>query len=364
MALLVCDGFDVQFANNTVGLANTVYNRVSGDGEISYSSAQKRTGDGSLRINATQSNRGRYLGYAFGSKTEIYFQTALYIASSQTLGGTHVGLCSLISTTGVYQLTFVVDSTTLALRAQLGRFVATGSGLGTTSISLTADTWHVVEYRVVISDTVGVIQIKINGVMALDLGPIDTNNAGGGDVTTILMGNMDTSGSVANTILYYIDDFVVLDTVGSVGNSWPNGAGVLKLDPMTGTSEYDEWTVTGDSAWEAIDDVQTYSNLSDGDTTKIASATAGHKTSVTLEDLVYGGDIHGVMVAFNAKVDTPGSDRITPFVRIDSTDYDLTEVQPGTGYAWHKQVHTLSPASTDEWEETEINGMELGFKVA
>lgn len=366
MAVLFMDGFEVDFADNTAGLWDA-FSRAAVLTAYSFYhvSTHPRTGTGCLRILCTND-----AGYVFVSKTlpsaytELYIQFGLYFASTQALSatiGTTVPLLRLVSTTGVAQITLGINETSQVLEVRLGR--QDGTLLGSGSTGLAADTMHRVELRVVISDTVGVVQARLNGNLEIDLSAQDTNNAGGGDIKVMQLGV--TTGSAASygaSIDAFIDDVIFNDTTGTVSNSWPGGAGVEKLTPNA-DGFYTAWTSTGGAVdYTEVDDVASYGTLPDDDTTTLLSATTDQRTSVNLTNTTLAGTVGGVMLCTYAKNSAAGADQMAQGVRIGATDYDSTAFIPATSYGWHTDILTLSPATSIRWTTAEIDGMQLGWK--
>lgn len=366
MAAIFLDGEEIQFAADSPGLWDS-YATNQTAGKLTYVSTHPRTGNGCFRILLTNS-----AAYAYKSKTlpsaytELYFQFSVYLASSQVIvasDGTTVALLRLVSTTGVSQITLGVNESTRVLEVRLGRQDGTLLGSGSTAVS--ADTMHLVELHVVISDTVGVVQARLNGVTEINLSSQDTNNAGGGDIKTFDLGV--TPGSISSdgaSVDAFFDDIVVNDTTGSVSNSWPNGAGIEKLTPNA-DGNYTAWTSTGGAVdYTEIDDVTTYGNLPDDDTTTILSSTLNQRTSVNLTPTTQAGTVEAVMLCTYAKNSAAGADEMGHGVRLSGVDYESETWVPATTYGWQKKVVTLNPATSARWTTSEIDGMEKVWRRA
>jgi len=103
----------------------------------------------------------------------------------------------------------------------------TSTLLGTSSPSTIATAvWHYIEAHFIISDTVGVVQVKLNGQLVIDLSGQDTRNAG---LSAAVDRIVWSHNGLANTV--YFDDFVCNDTTGGVNNSWPGDTKVIGLWP-------------------------------------------------------------------------------------------------------------------------------------
>lgn len=367
MSNLFMDGEEIQFAADSPGLwDNVAFNSA---GKISYVSTHPRTGTGCFRVYTTTDSQ-----YAYKSKTlpstytELYIQFGLYFASTQPLAArttlTLIPLLALVSSTSVTQITLGINETSQVLQVYRGNN-NTGTLLGSGSTGLAADTMHRVELRVVVDDGAGVVQARLNGNLEIDLSSQDTNNAGGGDIKSVNMG-VTWNGLASNgaSIDAFFDDIIVNDTTGTVSNSWPNGAGIEKLTPNA-DGNYTAWTSTGGAVdYTEVDDVATYGNLPDDDTTTILSATLNQRTSVNLTPTTQAGTVQAVMLCTYAKNSAAGADEMSQGVRIASTDYDSTTFVPATSYGWHTDILTLSPATSARWTTSELDDTEIVWRRA
>jgi hypothetical protein len=103
----------------------------------------------------------------------------------------------------------------------------TSTVLGTSSPNAIATAvWNYIEVHFVIHDSAGVVQVKLNGQLVLDLSGQDTRNAGvAASVDRIVWGH----NSLSNVV--YFDDFVCNSTTGAVNNSWPGDTKIVGLWP-------------------------------------------------------------------------------------------------------------------------------------
>jgi len=370
VALLFCDGFEVQFADNTTGLWDgVVAESPSATKKISYSDTQKRTGSGALRIQqAFSSTEYRNITKGFAAKTEIFAQVAVFLDSSVTLNKTHNPFLFFHSSSGTNQITVAFDITTHFLRIFRGPATTgtstVGTILGNGTIPLLSDAWTVVEIHLVISDTVGVVQAKVDGILDIDLSGQDTNHASASvDVASIGLG-LPVGGTVSYPAYsLYFDDFILHDTIGSVANSWPGQAGVHKLNP-TGVGNYTQWTKTGASNDADVDDLNSYGGTIDSDTTRLSHAVVGERASVTLSDTTAAGTVGGVQIVTFAKQSEAGSNNLGSFVRISTTDYDQTAYTPDSAaYNPHSDILTTNPATSAAWATAALDALEIGWKV-
>lgn len=367
MALLFCDGFEVQFSDDTAGIWDSVTNNTPAAGrKLEYTATNARTGDGNLRIyNITNTNEV-FLSQALSSAiSEFYIGFGFYHdAASQSLGGrtnNAVPIMTLLDSGGSSQLTLVINDSTTFLEVYRGSHDG-GTKILTGSTAISSQTQYYIELHGVIDNSSGEVEIRV-GTQSDGTFNGDTQATGNANIQTIHLGLYD-AGAPPNvgTIDAYYDDFVIVDTSGSVANSWPFGAGVERLDP-DGDGNYSQWTSTGGNDYTEINDLATYGNAVDDDTTRIYHGVVGERTSVTVDNTsLAGDDVLGVAIVSYAK--GGGADDVAHFVRLSTTDYDQTAFTPASGYGWHMTILTTNPATTSAWATSEIDGMEIGWKVA
>jgi hypothetical protein len=352
------DGFEIDFADNLNGIWTTEFNSSSGNGTVSYTSAQARTGTGSLRTQANATFQA-YLQQSLGANyTELYFAFGFrYTGTMTPFSGSSMGLLTTISSGGSTQVTLGINATSKVLEVYRGS--TAGTLLASGSTALLSDTWYHIGFRVVISDTVGVAEVRINDIADITASSLDTNVANT-NIATINLGISSAAGRGAAD--WNFDDFVVNDTSGSVANSWLGTVGIEKLTPNA-DGNYSAWTSTGGAVdYTEVDDVASYGSVPDDDTTTLLSSTTDQRTSVALTNTTIVGTVEGVMLCTYAKNSVSSGDQMAQGVRISSTDYDSTAFAPSSSYAWQLNVLTTSPATSARWTTSEIDGMEMGWK--
>lgn len=227
--------------------------------------------------------------------------------------------------------------------------------LGTGVISIPSNAWSYIEVRAVISDTTGVVQVKVNGTLdsGLNLSGVNTRNGGTGVVSTITLG----ASSGASMDGWY-DDLYVCDASGSVNNTFlgdcrvdvvfPEADGYYTaFDPSTGTTHY---TLVDDLAPNALDYVST--------------ATDGVRDSYGFSDLeaLSPSSVRGVQVTVAGQKSDSGSAQIVMFSRVSSTDADGAAQNLATTQSIKTQVFETTPASS-AWTQSTVDSAQFGVKA-
>lgn len=238
--------------------------------------------------------------------------------------------------------------------------VRRGSGgtiLGTTASSVFVPgvaSFFFYEFKVVLSDTVGVVQIKINGITVLNLTNVDTKNGGTGLV-------FDTFNFIQNFGMGIgIDDLYLLNGAGSVNNNFIGDCSVLTRFP-DGDGNYSQGTNSGGTSvnnYTYVDEQPP--NISD----YVTFPATGVKDTYTFTDLPTGS-VYGVQqAAYAAKADA-GARTIRNIQRIAGTDYASADqgLSITPTYVGKFDIMETSPATGVLWTATEINAAEFGTEA-
>jgi hypothetical protein len=182
-------------------------------------------------------------------------------------------------------------------KLQLWNDVSSGSATSTTVLSI--DTWYRLQLRVLLSDTVGVVELKIfleDATTALETltvnGGVDTLNVG---IKSFLLG--PSAGSTAD---FFFDDVAFNDDSGSFQNTMPGPAKVFLLEPSGDNTV--TWTIDGGTPaatrWEGVDDLpgapddgDTYNSSTTNQTDKLDLSNLG--AEVTSDADIILVDVYG-----------------------------------------------------------------------
>lgn len=230
----------------------------------------------------------------------------------------------------------------------------TGTLLGTTSVSLQANVFAYVEVKVKISDSVGTVDVRINGVSALSLTGQDTQGGTSAAWTSVRMGFTSTT-----TTRYYVDfdDFVLMDGSGSYNNDFIGDVTISVLKP-NGAGNSTDWTPSAGSNYQCVDEA-----LVNDDTDYVSSSTLNAKDLYAMEDCAVGADIRAIQVVTAMRKGTEGPGKIKHVVRSNSTDYDSSEMSlGGTAYSFNRTIWETDPATAAQWTESGWNAAQVGVK--
>jgi hypothetical protein len=206
----------------------------------------------------------------------------------------------------------------------------------------------VMEGYIKIADSGGRIVIRVDGQTMVDYtGDTYPSGAASTTVNNIRHSNLRSN---AQADLYF-DDIAVCDAIGS-DLLWPNGIRFWKYDPNA-VGNYSQWTPTAGNNYENVD--ETPPSMSD----KVASTTTGHKDSYGFTNLDSAiKSIKCLVMRYWGE----GGGSIKRLFRISSADYLSSALTvPGT-FNFVQDITYVSPATSNPWGISEVNGMEAGME--
>jgi hypothetical protein len=231
-----------------------------------------------------------------------------------------------------------------------------GNVLGTSAPGLiTAGQWPYIEVKELVHASTGTIQIKINGVSALNLTGQATKNTNGSAAATITQVAL-VSNSVQDQ---WFADFYCLDDSGSINNDY---LGDIRVDahlPDGDGNTQNSTPSSGSDQYAMVDET-----TPDGDTTYNTLASAGDKDTLTFPALAATGvsTVLGFQVCMYARKTDAGTGSIAAVVRSGGTDYDGSTVTLNTSYGYVLQPYDANPATSARMTATEFGDAEFGYK--
>lgn len=343
MAVIFCDGGDIQFAENTAGLWNTYFRAGVGSALWWNDTGQKRTGTGSMRWQA--GNYEEYLKKNFTAVATLYGHLAMYFSATPNGYGTDGQHLLSVHRDATRHLTLLINDATHLLEVRRGNWNGTLLGTGVTPIA--AGQWYSVEFALTTHDTTGAVLIKVNGVTDIDLSGVDTNN-GGTDGINVFELNFGTASPGQSQ---YIDD-LVLDDAALPGR--------VAVYPMTVNADgsYEQWALSGG--------VDTYALLDENPpliSDYIQSGTSAQKSSCTASHAVpAGATVQAVQVNVWAQLDVAGSTQFKPFVRLTGVDEAGAVKAPDVSTVAFSHAFNSKPGG-GAWSQADLANVELGVEV-
>jgi hypothetical protein len=339
MALLLIDGADD-------GLS--AYKWTSGG---TRDAAQFRTGTASLLVGGGTSG-STYPSYTLAASER----------HSTMIAGFAFRMASTVEAVGPLTFGGVGGITHIEIRRTLtgGFQVYRGATLIASSATglYVSATWYHLEAKVFIDDTVGSVEVRLNGVQIINFFG-DTRNAGADAlIYTVFL----SAGSGAPDRLMNVDDVFICNGAGSVNNDFLGDCTVQTLYP-DGNGNYSQGTGSDGNSTDnyLLVDEANVPNTSD----YVAFATTGLKDSYTFSDLG-AGTVYGVAQRAYAAKSEAGARTMRNFTRIGATDYP-SAVDQGLSvtptYTGKSDIMQVSPASGSLWTVAEVNAAQFGVEA-
>lgn len=230
-------------------------------------------------------------------------------------------------------------------------YTSTGTLVATGAISIILGTWYVLEIRVKIADSGGVISVKVDGVQDATF----TGDTKPGAETTF--DNFKWTGD--NT---YLDDIAINDTFGAVDNSWCGDGRVIALTP-NGNGDLSQLTnQLGNSTdnYSYVDE-----KPSDGDTDYVQGSTVDQKDLYALTDCgLTGISISRVWAESRSRDTVAAGGLLALTIKTNSTEYSSADIALLNTYS--RVIGTdypLNPNTGVAWTIAQVDALQAGPKT-
>lgn len=213
--------------------------------------------------------------------------------------------------------------------------------------------WYYVELKIVFDDTVGAVQLKVDGVTDINLTNVDTKATSNPSANLLSL-----SGS--NPVLY--DDLYVLD--GSGPSPYNDFLGDCRVETLLPNGDGNSSQLLGSDGNSVnnylLVDEATQPN---SDTDYVESATVGQKDTYAYGNLaVVSGTVYAVAPIPWAKKTDAGSRAICTVARLAGTEVDSGAIALPSSYTYYQDIRTTKPGG-GAWTIADVNAAEFGVKV-
>lgn len=278
---------------------------------------------------------------------------AAYRAESSLAGADNSTVCLLAFRSDAGVTVHVVLTVTATGEMRVRRGSGSGTILGTSAPGVfTADTWHYVEMKVFLSDTVGTVDVQVDGVNVLSLTGQDTKNAG----TETVFDQVEFGTFFVTTRLR---DIYVANGAGTVNNDFLGDCRVTALLPDADSTPEDWATSTGTSTFALIDEVPP-----NGDTDYIQSDVNGQISRVAFANLTdVTHTVYGVQTAAYARKDDAGARSVRVGIFSDATLGNGADHVLATSYTTKVDLFELDPDGAVAWTPAAVNAAFVQVEV-
>jgi hypothetical protein len=213
-----------------------------------------------------------------------------------------------------------------------------------------------IELKIGIHNTTGTVELRVNGVVEINLINQNTRASANNFVNQVRIGR-HTQTQAARP---YFKHFILMDTTDSVMNDFIGPVDITSLRSNADDATILDWTANTGTRWQAVNQA-----ITDGDTTYVSADTPGDRVLFELTNLPAGvTDVFAVMPQCQIKREQ-GTTRITKFLMGSGVDTELgsKDLAVGPTYAFRQEPMSVSPFTTDPWDVAEVNGLRLGMEI-
>jgi len=222
----------------------------------------KRSGAASASFQRSGPILNGWFSFSPGAVSEFYLRFGLYVDSASITwpyiywdnGSTEVGSLRFVNCN---QLSIYVGG----VQKDIG------------ATSLFVDTWYLIEVHVKLSATVGVVEVKLDGISTLEAS--FSGNTGTGTIDTIRF--FQEYGGLGAVDTAYVDDLAFNDTAGGVDDSWCGEGKIIVMMPGGDSAPLELTPSAASDHYLLVDEVPT-----DGDTTYVEGSVVDEEDMYTL----------------------------------------------------------------------------------
>lgn len=232
---------------------------------------------------------------------------------------------------------------------------AAATSLGTaTGTGITQSTWCFIETQLLISDTVGVFKVWVNGVLVINLTGIDTKTTGS------LINGYKFGGDSSSAPNRY-DDIYILDTSGASPTAPIGDCKVVTVVPTTDAGPNNGTPSTGATHYGVVDEAQ----WTNGDYTELVNTTGQGEYFSGAPGLASTNTVIGIRVgSFMNKTDAGALSAKLGIKSGSSWSYSSTiSGALATSYTLQTFISTLNPATAAAWTYLEANNAVFGVEI-
>ena len=240
-----------------------------------------------------------------------------------------------------------------SVNGKINIYTGTATLVDVGDIPIAINTWYLLEAHIIISDTVGVIEIRIDGV---------TDATFSGDTKP----GADT---VINLLCYstlygvYFDDLAYNDTSGASDNSWCGDGHVIALTP---NANGDLSQLVGSDANSTDNYLLVDEFPHDTDTTYVEGSTVDEKDLYNLSECGLSGVTISRVWGESRTKDTVAAGGLAAIVlKTNSTEYAGSDIPILTTYT--KQilgtVYLVNPNTAGAWSTDDLDALQAGVKT-
>ena len=213
---------------------------------------------------------------------------------------------------------------------------------------LSVGSWLFFEIKATASQTVGAVEIRVNGVTEASATGLDSVNGSNVEYSQINFNN-----GASGTANYQIDDFFILDDTGPYLNDFLGDRVVLEQVCDADGADAD-WTLSaGVDSYAVIDEIP-----QDGDTTYAQASIVGDRMGITFPDLPAGYNAVECVELFQiSKKTSAGTGSVKMIASSNSVEGDGPDEALTEAYAGYRAIFETDPDTTLPWSVARANAV-------
>lgn len=258
------------------------------------------------------------------------------------------------SSTPNYQISITADGNG-HLQARLGNY--NGTILATGTKKMIAGVYYYIEVKLVVNNTTGSVEVRIDGEVQFAVSGIDTQNTANATVDRIYFG--ETGGGFY--MFWMFDDIYICDgDGGSPHNDFLGDCRVQYILPDGNGNSSQLVGSDGNSTnnYLLVDDA-----TPNDDTDYVESSTVGDKDTYSMGNITAtAGTVYGVQPVPYAKKTDAGTRKIASVIRLSGTEEDSADKTLTSSYLFLPDLRTTKPGG-GAFSVSDVNSMEVGVKV-
>ncbi len=334
MAVIFFDPFDGRTTLTQMGWSTvTDYNNPS------ISAGNGRFGGNSLRCTQNAQARHPIVGFPATIVSMFSFRDSVFNGA-----------------TIIFRLIDNITSQVIIYRRSDGKIEAKrgdGTSLGISSLTIDANIYYHIDVKILISDTVGTVLVKVDNVTYLNITGADTKNTANAYVTAFAMG--DDSNNSSNRDW---SDFVLLDTTGAAPFNDVIGDIRLITDAPSAAGTDAAFTPLAGLNYQNIDEIPP-----DEDTTYNEDSTVNDKDNFTFPNLPVGVlTAYGVGTIIRARRTNTNPRSIASQTLLAGVYDTSADIVLSTDYNTISTFHPLDPSAV-AWTPANVNSAKVGYKL-
>lgn len=338
MAITLIEGFDFITANDVLSLYPL-------SNSLSPSVQAGRFGGQGFRADA--GNQNRYLAVPAPGGTTLTIGAAIFIPSgtlSGAGGSPGTGLIRMYDASNTIQGGVQMGSNgTLYITRSTNVVLATGN-----PGDVVGGVWNYIEVEWTLSDTVGAVNVYVNGSLKVSCSGVDNKNTASATVSSV---RLTPSGTGSNGLEF--DDIYVTDTAARLGE-----CRVETLRPTADDGTQQWGRSTGSSNYALVDETP-----ENGDTDYVLAASAGLVDKYTLSDLSsVPSTIFAVQPVLVARKDDAVARSLRSKLTSGAAVQNGATRALGSGYQVFSDIAPLDPNTSGAWSAAAVNALALGIE--